>query len=269
MTENNSEAEMQKAALLKIELMQTEDPSNNDYMLRSRGEVLTILRSLLEKGTLMTVHFNQGYDFLMTSLLKISAESNSMVLDVGSNAEMNQRALASDKLICISNLDKVKIQFVLRGIKLIQHEGRPAFLASIPEALLRLQRREYYRLTLPVMHPVKCIIPFKNQHNHTINIEAKILDISGGGIGIIGQTDDVQLETGLLIPNCRIELPNVGTIITTLGVRSVFEVTLRSGVRSKRSGCQFMDLPGQMQIMIQRYIIKMERERKARESGMG
>ena len=37
---------------------------------------------------------------------------------------------------------------------------------------------------------------------------------------------------------------------------------------AKRAGCQFVDLPGQMLTLIQRYIIRVERERKARETGM-
>jgi c-di-GMP-binding flagellar brake protein YcgR len=268
MSEDSQEAETQKAALLKIELMQTDDASNDDYMLRSKSEVLTILRSMLKYGTLITVHFNQGQDFLMTSLLNIAADGKSLVFDVGSNAEMNKRALASDKLICISNLEKVRIQFVLHGIDLIEYEGRPAFLADVPKALLRLQRRENFRLALPLLQRIKCIIPLKNSAGSMIHMEANILDISGGGIGIIAQSADVELEAGMLIPDCRIELPNVGTILTSLRVRSVFEVTSRNGVRSKRSGCQFIDLSGQMQILIQRYIIKMERERKAHEAGM-
>jgi c-di-GMP-binding flagellar brake protein YcgR len=48
----------------------------------------------------------------------------------------------------------------------------------------------------------------------------------------------------------------------------VFEITLRSGARIKRAGCEFVKLPGQMSTLVQRYIIKVERERKARESGM-
>jgi len=37
----------------------------------------------------------------------------------------------------------------------------------------------------------------------------------------------------------------------------------------RRAGCEFMNLPGPMQTLIQRYIIKIERERKAHESGLG
>jgi c-di-GMP-binding flagellar brake protein YcgR len=80
--------------------------------------------------------------------------------------------------------------------------------------------------------------------------------------------EGIEFETDHLFDNCRIDLPDVGTITATLRVRSVFEFTLRSGVRSKRAGCQFIDLPGPMMTLIQRYIIRVERERKARESGM-
>jgi hypothetical protein len=69
-------------------------------------------------------------------------------------------------------------------------------------------------------------------------------------------------------PNCRIELPEVGFVTATVKIRSVFEITLRSGARIKRAGCEFVKLPGPMSTLVQRYIIKVERERKARESGM-
>ena len=66
-----------------------------------------MLRSLLEHSSLMTAYFNQGHDFLMTSLLKIAPDGNTVVIDVSSNSEMNKRALTSDRLICVANLDKV------------------------------------------------------------------------------------------------------------------------------------------------------------------
>jgi c-di-GMP-binding flagellar brake protein YcgR len=57
-------------------------------------------------------------------------------------------------------------------------------------------------------------------------------------------------------------------VTATLRVRSIFEFSTRSGAKHKRAGCQFIDLPGPMLTLIQRYIIRIERERKARESGM-
>ena len=49
----------------------------------------------------------------------------------------------------------------------------------------------------------------------------------------------------------------------TLRIQNTFEVTLKNGHKSKRSGCQFVDLQPAMQSLIQRYILKLERERIA------
>lgn len=268
MANSADEVDSHKTALLRIELMPTDDADNQDFMLRTRQEVTGVLRALIEHGPLISIHFDQGTDIFISTLLALSADGKNMVLDLGSKAETNERALSSEKLICISNLDKVKIQFVLRGLKLIQYKGRDAFLASVPEALLRLQRREFYRLTMPSIHPLKCVLPFEKPDHSLVNYTVKILDISGGGIGIIAQPDEIPLSTDMLFTNCRIELPDVGNITVALRIRSVFKVTLRNGTHHLRAGCQFTNLSGQMLIMIQRFIIKAERERKAREAGM-
>jgi c-di-GMP-binding flagellar brake protein YcgR len=59
-------------------------------------------------------------------------------------------------------------------------------------------------------------------------------------------------------------LPEIGEIVTDVQVRSIVDVTLRSGQPSRRWGCQFVNLPANMQVLLQRYIIRLERERRAR-----
>lgn len=251
---------------LRFELMQADDYGK--YLLHSKKEILFILRAMRDKGDLVTVYFNQGNDFLLTSLLAVSAEGNSMLLDPGGNNEMNRKALASDKLVFIASHDKVKIQFSVNRLTEASHEGRPAFRAAVPDEMLRLQRREYYRLNAPVAHPLRCAIPVKLADGSRTTVETTVIDISGGGLAVMAPPEGVEFETDHLFENCRIELPGIGTVIATLRVRNVFEFTQRSGMKSKRSGCQFIDLPGPMLTLIQRYIIRVERERKARETGM-
>jgi len=181
---------------------------------------------------------------------------------------MNRKAAASDKLVFIATHEKVKIQFTLNRLRATVHGGRDALRGDVPDALLRLQRREYYRLTAPVANPLKCSIPVKLADGSQTLVATTVIDISGGGLAMMAPPEGVEFETDHLFENCRIDLPDVGTLNATLRVRSIFEVTLRSGARVKRSGCQFVDLPAHMTTLIQRYIIRVERERKARESGM-
>lgn len=235
------------------------------YMLHGRTEILQVLKSLIDQVSQVTVFFGEN-NLLLTSV--IQADENGLILDYGASAEMNRKAQEAEKLFCVTNLNKVKVQFILRGVAKIEYQERPAFRAQLPESLLRLQRREYYRLTMPVTRPLKCQIPLPQADGSTQPVEVDVVDISSGGLAMIAPPDGIVLEEGLEIADCRIDLPEVGTITATLRVCTLFEITLRSGARLKRSGCEFINIPGPMQTLIQRYIIKTERERKARELGL-
>lgn len=236
------------------------------YMLHAPAEIRLVLRGLFEHVSQITVFFNEGKDMLLTTLAEVADDH--LILDYGPSAEMNRKALEVEKHFCVTALDKVRIQFILRGFEKVEHEGRPAFRCAPPDELLRLQRREYFRLTTPIARPLKCTIPIPRAGDIYLH-EANVFDISGGGVGLSAPPESIPFEVGMDFPGCKIELPEVGFVKGTLRVKNVFEVTLRSGAHLRRAGCEFVNLPGPMMTLIQRYIIKMERERKARESGMG
>ena len=112
----------------RIEIEQADEYSR--YLLHSRTEILSVLRSLIQKGALITVHFDHGKSFLLTSMLAFTADNAGFVLDLGADAQMNQKAVLADRLILTAVVDKVKIQFTSEGLSLGQHEGRPAFLGN-------------------------------------------------------------------------------------------------------------------------------------------
>jgi c-di-GMP-binding flagellar brake protein YcgR len=249
---------------------QTIGPEPGEYsqfMLRTQAEILMILRGLCERVAQMTVFFNAGRDMLLTTFAAV--ENDHVVLDYGPSNEMNRKALEAEKHFCVTTLDKVRIQFILRRFDQVEHDGRTAFRCALPDEVLRLQRREFYRLLTPIIRPLKCLIPIPLPDGSKYLHEAGVFDISGGGVGLSTPPREIPFTTDSLFPDCRIELPETGTITGALKVRSLFEIVLRSGTRVQRAGCEFVDLPNPMMTLIQRYIIKVERERKARESGLG
>lgn len=254
----------EKSKAPRFELEQSD--SYNRYLLQSKSEIDYVLRALYKAGSLITVYFNAGNDFLLTSLVDFDEGSGRLVFDMGADEEMNQRALQAERLIFVASLDKVKIQFALQGVREETTDGRPAMVGERPERLLRLQRREYFRLTTPVARPLKCTITLPEDGQR---VELSVLDISGGGLAVVIPPESIDFDVAQVFAHCRIELPEEGHINAPLEVRNIFEVTLRNGARVRRSGCQFVDLPEPMLSRIQRYITRVERERKARESGMG
>lgn len=251
----------------QFELEQTDD--YRQFLLHAKPEIVSVLRTLVQKGAMITAYFDQGKSFLLTALLSVNLEKDEIILDVSNDKEMNSRALHADKFIFTTAIDKVKVQFSLSRLSANHYEGRPAFRGALPDSLLRLQRREYFRLSTPTAHPVKCVISMMHADGSPLMATTQLLDISGGGAGLLVPPDQAGLyEKGAILDNCKIMLPEEGLLVTTLSVRDVFDVTTKGGHRYFRAGCEFIKLPGAHLTMIQRYITRVERERKARLSGL-
>ncbi|MBZ0104467.1 MAG: flagellar brake protein [Sulfuricella denitrificans] len=234
-------------------------PDLSNYTIHSRMEIIYILRALQHKNELVTAYFNQGQDFLLTSIIDVDPENGMVIFDYGANELLNKRILESDKIILVTTQDKVKVQFTTGRMHRIEYLGRPAFSAPLPGDLLKLQRREYYRLTTPVINPIKCSIPQSGK----ARLDVAIADISLGGIAITHYQEYLRLEIGDSFDACRIQLPSIGTVTTNLEIRNEQEITMKNGTQNHRAGCMFVDLHPSQQAMIQRYIIKLDRERRS------
>jgi len=261
------EAEEQRKTMLRIELARTEE--DTEFHLHKQVEIVSILRSLKDSNETITLYFNQGNDFIISSMFSVDEDENSVVLYAGSNAAANKQAMLGGKLIAMTQLAKVKIQFVLTNIKMAQYRGRQALLADIPDSVLRLQRREYFRLIVPIRLPVKCQIPIAQPEGAPPkSVEVSVVDISAGGIGITTPPADIPFDIDMTFEKCQIDLPGIGVLVASLKVRSIFEVSSKDGTSGWRAGCEFVNLVGPMLALLQRYIIKEERERKAREASL-
>lgn len=263
----NQEQPGQTESSAKLEFEQAD--LYGKYLLRSRTEILFVLRAVQQKGSLITVYFNEGRSFLLTSLIDIDADRGTLSFDMGSDEEMNNRALRADFFVFTTSLDKVKVQFGVRRLERITHKGTPAFRSALPETLLRLQRREYYRLSTPIATPVRCRLLIPRPDAPPLPQELPLLDISGGGIGLMvdpDHRDDFLPDT--TFRDCRIDLPEEGVLVCNLIVRNAFEATTKTGHPHLRVGCEFDNLPGTRLSMVQRYITRIERERKARMAGL-
>lgn len=247
-----------------------EQPENYaQYILHTRAEIVAVLRSLIQKRSLLSAYFDQGRVFLLTSLLDVLPETSELVLDCGRDDTINHQALSVGKLVLTAMVDKVKVQFILNQISETLRSGRPAFRAALPDKVLRLQRREYFRLATPVAKPVKFVAVLARPDGTALVAETSLLDISAGGIGLMATRSLAELlPRGSVLHDCKMTLPDEGLLVANVCVRNSFDVTTRGGSRYIRVGCEFVALPGARMSMVQRYITRVERERKARLSGM-
>lgn len=235
------------------------------FRVQSPLEVVRILRDLARDHQLVTAYFNDGREFILTTVLHVDPEEDHLVLDYGPDELLNRRLLERQHAVFVTRHNQVRIQFDAERIIPANYQNLPAFVTPVPKSLIRVQRREYYRLTAPMGHHLN--LSFQAQDGTVVN--ARIVDISIGGVGIIEPSagEECRWEAGSIIGNCRIELPEEGVIEADIEIRNRYQTDTKDGAPVYRIGCRLLLLDSRRSAAIQRYIHRVELERRRVGSG--
>lgn len=226
-----------------------------------RAGILAVLREILARRALITLHFHEGREFIVTTLLAVDADLEEIVVDWGADLEADRHLLQADRLAAVTFVDHIRIQFATGRARESVHAGAPAFRIRRPDEVLRLQRRNYYRVKVPAGRPVTCAVPDPARPGAFHDL--RVLDLSVGGIALIAKVEESDRQPGDVLEGCRIGLPDHGDFEVALAVRSVERLAPVGRRELRRLGCEFLGLPARLAGRVQRYILQVERSRLA------
>lgn len=238
---------------------------DDEFRIHSAVDIHFILREIMQSTTLITLYFDQSKRFILSSVLAVNPQDREMIIDYGADENLNQQVLRAGKIMIVATQAQAEVKMTCAVVEKMQFEGNDAFLIKLPKSLVRIQRRDFFRISTPKINKLKCSIPLSDGSNSD-QVELTLVDISCGGIGIVNDQPTIRLEPDTIFKNCEIELPDIGTISATIRIKHTHETTTHNGIENKRIGCEFIALPGKMLAMIQRYMIKLEQiQRQSRE----
>lgn len=239
----------------------------HDYEIDSPREIAALLRGIGNSKQLVRMLIRGEADVCVTSILDVDAEGGLVILDCSINQQQNARAIAAAAINFETTLDKIRILFSSEHLSATMFEGRPALAMPVPTTMVRLQRREYYRMPTPVGNPVRVSIPLPLEMGGGLAL-FPLADISCGGIAILDNKLALGNTIGNEYENCRVDLPDIGPVPMTLQIRNCLDMTLLNNKLNRRLGCAFIDLSRGGLAQVQRYITRLERERNARTAGL-
>ena len=152
----------------------------------------------------------------------------------------------------------VRNQFLCERPQATTQGGRPAFAVKLPEKYVRLQRREFFRLVLPMTQRPACFITHQGK-----TIEFATVDIGIGGVGLEAAELAFPCELNTEFSDVRIEFKGFGELRAPLAVRYAGEIT--KGTRQvKRLGCLFLKLSPAQENLVQKFMAHIQREERAK-----
>lgn len=228
------------------------------YLIHSRREILGLLLQLADLHSLVRMIFRDGEEAVATSIL--AADENGVTVDSIPNLAELRRVLASTNISFDTSLDRVRIAFFAASIEAVHHDGHPALRIALPDNVVRLQRREYYRVMSP-----RCSVRIPRGNGHA-EVSFEVQNVSAGGIGLVDTQQEIDTEKGAEYVGCELALPGAQSVTVTLMVMNCFESPAINGRTVRRIGCAFVNPTAAMLTVVQRYVSKLERDQRGRRN---
>lgn len=229
------------------------DEAVERFSIHSKREIQFVLKAIANQGSQVALYYGNRETFLLSTLVDV--DRGGLWLETSQNDASNKAIAQSKKFYFVGTHQHVKVQFTATEVEPDDYDGLETFYMKLPHSLLRIQRREHFRLDTLLTSPLLCLVPLDGPGRPG---EFQILNISSGGIALMCSEHDSDLEEGRIYPDCRILLPDNVNINVTIQIRNMYLVDKPGGETVKRVGCKFLDLDGKTGILLQRYITRLQ-----------
>lgn len=228
------------------------------FYVSGRGEITQILNELINHRENVSIYFNNGRGSFLSRLLAVWPRYNWLLLDWSGSRELNADFMHSEGSVIVASQSGIKIQFPAGRATLTTYgdDGEMAFAVPIPTRIVRLQRRDYFRITPSRVSPLVATWTFDDEER-----AVTIHDLSVAGTGIVLDEMPSGMGVGDPVGTLRFTLPDETEIRTDIEFRHLTPHVSRYGFRQHVLGASFNAISPAEERHIQRYIIQVEHER--------
>lgn len=226
----------------------------DQFEIGSAREIHFIMLDIEKNAARAALYYDKRRQFILTSIVDVDGEG--IWLDASQSHEENLKVASSDECIFVSSHHQAKVQFNTRGVELTTLDNLETFYIPIPEQILRIQRRDYFRLYLPA-GGLRCTVSLGGDPLRERTLAVR--DISRGGIALYCDEFDADLQPGKTIENCRMRLDEETELRFGLQVRYFSVTPSQTGKGRGCAGCRFVNLDGKTGVLLQRYITMQQK----------
>lgn len=241
----------------------THTHDQEQFIVQNQKQIIQILNELAKRHEMLKVSFNN--DTCLTNVISVDANNHVVYLDIGIDEAFNNRLSASHHVVFTKD-EGVRIKWTSAHVSLVTLKDGKAIKIALPQIMMRLQRREFFRLATPIVNPVPCIIPIVDETNSEAEraLELTLVDVSLGGVAAIAADPlDEIFVIGASFNQCKINFPEVGETSLTLQIRNITPITMKDGAIKHRIGLQFITPSRGNEGLINRYTYNLERQAMA------
>jgi len=243
-------------------------PDTSKFTLKNSNEINRKLTLILKKNSLITVSFNEGSDFFISTLLEINTKKQKIHLDIATDSGINKQLLKAKKILFETSVGGIAASFTLSKASQPLLGKKDTFILDFPKELTWLERRMFYRIKSPIQNTPNCQLSFapsgsaKNKYFPVFSFE--IHDISLTGLSLLYNPEEYRndlLADISKIDDFTVHLPEIGDFETPVEIRNRHPKNASAPKKIQIIGIKFQELPSAIESKVQRYLLSIERSR--------
>ena len=228
-----------------------------DFLFRSQIEIRGVLDALAQRHITISADIanDRGEALLFLSrLLHVDPAGQFIIIACSRDKPANQALVMRSALVLHANLDNAHIEFAASDPVDVMFEDVAAIRLRFPDALLRLRRREHPRFHVTPSVPLRCVA----DSGGFAPFEARITDISVGGMGAMFHDVEINLPAGTVLKKCKIVHPRGNAVVVDVEVCYSVRVRLPDGEWVCRSGFRFLEQPPGLAELIKIFVLDLD-----------
>lgn len=258
MDEKNSP---QQAVLKTTEQLPVSDAlaPPEDFRITHPKAISSVFRQLMSRKNFLTVECSNRTHPIVTRILAVDENAGLFIYEGSAEQLDNRRLLESEENYFAATQDGIRVQFVSGRPEQHEFEGALAFRAQLPDGLYRMQRREFFRATAPLVETYRC----------TVNLPDRLLafdiyDLSFSGVGLRSKDPTLRgLPIGTVLSKAVLDCRQRGLMETDLKINYLQNIQdLLDPLY--HLGCRFQNFPRAKEPELQRLITYLELGRRGR-----
>jgi c-di-GMP-binding flagellar brake protein YcgR len=222
-----------------------------DFVVDTRVGIENLLQAIVHAKRPARVTCRTTSDRATVRLLEIDSRRRRLIFVPLSASEMHGWLSDAREIVFSTDHDGVPIEFTCERPSRTASDGAQTYAVRFPRYVIRLQRRNAYRLPAP---EIACTL--RDDFGSGPDLTPRVLDVSAGGVDLAMPLAEAPLHRDVPYA-CTIVLPGLGTIWVQVRVVSIFRTR-----DARRYGCQFVGLPAASELLLQRYILDEQRARR-------
>lgn len=233
------------------------------YLLRSATEIASVLRDLQARRLTFTLYFLDDRYHVIGRVLGVNLDTRAVLVEHAAEGDLLHLLRNAPDITAVAFTDKVKLQFAIEGASAVMAGGVPALRANLPGTMMRLQRRNDFRVPTPARDAIRCTIVLDEKTD--TRIDGKVVEMSCGGFGV--EVDPGQLpaaDTGTVFDSVELRLSRTDILSTRIELRHV-EPPREGAKPVERLGFAFKDLDGSSSKTIQKYVMSLDQRKRRGE----